>query len=70
MLILPIKWDEEGKPTLYQADAFSNGKFIGRFTNPTPLLVIKNAVLRAEIMQLCSKMSMVKSVDVPVRCEC
>lgn len=55
MLITPISWSPTtGKPNMYRATVHHRGKFVGVFENPTALLVIKNAVLRIEIMEMLS----------------
>lgn len=70
MLITPIT-NPDGTIVAYTAEVYHRGRFIGVFSNPTRLLVIKNAMLRIDIMEMLSKFKMGgESTAVPVRCLC
>lgn len=72
MLITPI-FNTAGRPIAYTATVYHKGRFVGVFSNPTRLLVIKNAMLRIDIMEILGSKRMdggIGGATVAVRCLC
>lgn len=72
MLIEPITMDNKDGNTVvgYRSTVYYKSKFVGVFENPTRLLVIKNALLRIDIMEMLKGKRMDGGTTVQVQCCC